>query len=222
VAPLTANFALKIKESVGQLDYDSKSKARLEGIIAGARYFVIPETLSIGADTVINTVGNFTDYYDKSYADIRVDLGFKVEYTAGAVKAGGISAKLLNLGQKIPDDVINFYSDSGEGYGAQFVLNPYIQYYLVEKVSLLKLSLTLTSNLSNYGFDPATRNVWKVTDKVSDLKVDLGYFHSLKGDVTDGLGDYSGFMAKYGVKFVFSDADLKPVNELTVGVRWAF
>jgi hypothetical protein len=222
LAPLTASFAMKIKESVAPLDIDQKSKARVEGIIAGAKYFVIPETLSIGADTAIHTVGNFTDYADKSYADINVDIGFGLVYTQGAVKEAAIKAKLLQLGQKIPDSEAYFTPTySGESYNNEFVLNPYIQYYLVEKVSLVKLALTLTAGLSEYAYDDVTYTISK-PGKASNLKVDLGYFHSLKGDVTDGLGDYSGFMAKYGVKFDFSDADLKPVNDLTVGIRWAF
>jgi hypothetical protein len=223
-APLTASVAFKIKESVGSLS-NSGSKPRLEGVIGGVKYFVIPETLSVGADTSIHGTGYFTDYLDESYADINVDLGFKVEYTGGAVKAGGISAKLLGLGKKTPDDEPNFgkyYNDlyGGKGYDTQLVLNPYIQYYLTEKVSLLKLSATFTQGLTDYA--SSTSYPYILDSDISNLLLTLGYFYSLKGDVTDGLGDYSGFMARYNVKFDLSKAKAKPGHDLTVGVRWAF
>jgi hypothetical protein len=56
----------------------------------------------------------------------------------------------------------------------------------------------------------------------STLAIEPGFFYSVKGDVTDGLGDYSGFLAQFSFKFNVDDDFFPLRNSLTLGVKYVF
>jgi hypothetical protein len=121
--------------------------------------------------------------------DIAVNLGLGAEYTKQPITSLGANLKLFSLGTKTP----------------KLSVGPFAKYSFIEGVSMAKLAVTFTQGLESKG--------------ASELAIEPGYFHSLKGAVTDGLGDYSGFLAKYTFKW---DLKKATTNALTVGFRWVF
>jgi hypothetical protein len=127
-----------------------------------------------------------------------VNLGENISYSQGALSAG-----LTIKEEKLVDNT--------DSKTMQLILNPSVKYAVIEKVFLIKLSATYTKGLGDGN------------DKLSKFDITPALYFSLKGDVTDGLGDFTGFAVTYavGVGKDAADADYKN-NQLKLGFRASF